>query len=233
MSKVLVISDLQLPFQHPDALKFLTELKKKYNPDRVVCIGDFFDQHALSDYDSDPDGFSAGHELEAAKKAAKDFYKLFPKVDILESNHDVRIYKKAVKSGIPKSYLKDYHEWMELPKGWKMHARVDIDDVAYVHGHQIKSSASITNTALRSFLKSVVFGHWHTKFEVSTYSTHEKLLHGMCVGSLIDAKAYAFRYQRLEAARPIIGTGVVTNGTPKLVPMLLDKAGRWDHKVRL
>ena len=63
---VLVISDLQVPFQHKDAYDFLEEVANAYNITEVVCIGDEIDFHALSDYDPDPDGFSAGHELHRA-----------------------------------------------------------------------------------------------------------------------------------------------------------------------
>ena len=43
---VLVISDLHIPYHHPDAFKFLAALKKKYKPDLVVNIGDEIDQHS-------------------------------------------------------------------------------------------------------------------------------------------------------------------------------------------
>ena len=52
---VLVISDLHIPYHHPDAFEFLKALKKKYKPDLVVNIGDEIDQHSISMHDSNPD----------------------------------------------------------------------------------------------------------------------------------------------------------------------------------
>jgi len=39
-SRILLISDLHCPFHHPDALSFLSYLKDKYNPTRIINGGD-------------------------------------------------------------------------------------------------------------------------------------------------------------------------------------------------
>ena len=54
-SRVLIIPDMHIPYHHPDTIPFLTHLKKKYNPTRIVCAGDELDKHALSYHDHDPD----------------------------------------------------------------------------------------------------------------------------------------------------------------------------------
>ena len=41
---VLVISDLHIPYHHPQAFDFLKALKAKYKPDHVVNIGDELDK---------------------------------------------------------------------------------------------------------------------------------------------------------------------------------------------
>ena len=61
---VLVISDLHIPYHHPDAFAFLKALKTKYKFDHIVNIGDELDQHAISMHEHNPDLYSAGHELE-------------------------------------------------------------------------------------------------------------------------------------------------------------------------
>lgn len=233
MSKVLIISDLQLPFAHKDSFEFLKQMKLKYKPDKIVCIGDFMDQHALSDYDTNPNGMSAGDELKAAIKIAKKFYQLFPIVDILTSNHDVRIYKKAIKSGIPMEYIKSYNEWMQAPATWVFHDRLVLDNVLYVHGHQVSGGQSVTTNAARRYMRPVVFGHWHSKFEIGYHATEDHLLWAMVVGCMIDAKTYAFEYEKTNINKPIVGCAVVTNGIPKLVPMVLRKNGRWDKTITL
>ncbi len=41
--RVLVISDLHIPYNHPDVVDFLALVKAVYDPDRVVCVGDEVD----------------------------------------------------------------------------------------------------------------------------------------------------------------------------------------------
>ena len=77
---VLVISDLHIPYHHPDAFKFLAALKKKYKPDLVVNIGDEIDQHSISFHNHHPDLKSPGDELRAARVYVKELEKIFPKM---------------------------------------------------------------------------------------------------------------------------------------------------------
>ena len=44
---ILVISDQHIPHHHQDMIPFLTAIKKKYKPDRIVHIGDECDKHGL------------------------------------------------------------------------------------------------------------------------------------------------------------------------------------------
>ena len=225
---VLVISDTQAPFQHRDTLAFLKHLKDTYKPTKVVHIGDVMDLHALSQYDSNPDGMSSGDELIAAQAFLKNLYQVFPEVSVLTSNHDIRAYKRATQAGIPRAFLKDYSEWFLSPPGWKWVDEIKIDDVLYIHGHQIPSGGgNVMHNAMRHYMRSVVFGHFHTRMGIDYYATADNLLFGMCVGSLIDHKAYAFEYQKLSARKPLIGAAVIVDGHPLIEPMLLNKKGRW------
>lgn len=106
-SKVLVISDLHIPYHHKDSFNFLKEIKKEFKPDKIVNIGDSLDQHALSFHDSSPDLYSAGHELQKAKEYIKELEDIFPEVIEVDSNHSSLIYRRALKHGLPRAYLKD------------------------------------------------------------------------------------------------------------------------------
>jgi predicted phosphodiesterase len=100
MKRILVIADTQHPFQHEDYLAFLKAVAKKFETNTVVHVGDEVDHHALSDFDKDPDGMSAGDELKKAIDELKPYYKAFPKMYLCESNHTSRIFRKAYKVGI-------------------------------------------------------------------------------------------------------------------------------------
>jgi hypothetical protein len=53
----------------------------------------------------------------------------------------------------------------------------------------------------------------------------------MVVGCLIDDKSMAFAYNKLQLKRPLIGVGIILDGQPKLLPMILNKEGRWIRKI--
>lgn len=228
---ILVISDMHIPYHHPDAFAFLAAVKKKYRPDKVVCIGDEVDKHAMSFHDSDPDLKSAGDELNEAIFHLKNIYKLFPKVDIIDSNHGSMHYRKGKHHGIPRKYLRDYNEILEAPKGWKWHNHLllkgsDGQSIYFSHGLR-KRGLPVAQQLGMKFVQ----GHYHTEFSVEYSSSPEKLIWSMTVGCLIDDKSMAFHYNKVHNQRPIIGCGIILDGQPKLLPMVLNKKGRWNGEV--
>ena len=116
---VLIISDTHIPYHVPELMDFLKLLKKKYKPDRVINIGYEVDKHAMSFHDINPDLPSAGDELRQSKKYIWELKKIFPKMTILHSNHSSLIYRKALKHGMPRAYLRSYTEFLEVDSGWK------------------------------------------------------------------------------------------------------------------
>ena len=100
-TRILFISDMHIPYNHPKLLPFLEGLKTRYEPTRVVCLGDETDKHALSFHDSDPDLPSAGDELRRALPIIAEVHKLFPVMDVIDSNHGSMIYRKAKHHGLP------------------------------------------------------------------------------------------------------------------------------------
>lgn len=229
--RVLVIPDMHCPFQHPDAVEFLAAAKKKYNPDRIVCLGDETDQHALSQHDPDPAGYSVGHEHIAALDALAPIYELFPVVSVCTSNHGERIFKRAYKANIPKTFLKDYAEFMNSPPGWHWEHKFVIDDVVYEHGEGVSGQLGAMKRAISNGFRSTVIGHLHADAGVLWQSCGEKQIFAMNAGCLIDPTAYAFAYGKHSARKPMIGIGIVDKGHPTFVAMQLDKRGRWNGNL--
>jgi len=62
-------------------------------------------------------------------------------------------------------------------------------------------------------------------------SSPTKLIWGMNVGCRIDPTSYAFAYNARQSNRPVIGTGVILDGKPRLLPMLLDGRNRWKGEI--
>jgi len=227
---ILTISDMHLPYAHPDTLPFLTALKAKYKFDTVICIGDEVDNHAISFHDSNPDLPSAGEELKRAKAALKPIFKLFPNVTVVESNHGSLVFRKALNMGLPTAVFKSYNEILEAPKGWKWAADVivhtSLGPVYFVHG---KAGAPGKLASLMGC--STVQGHFHEKAQINYISTPERLIFDAHTGCLADDKSLALQYNKINPKRPIVSVLIIIDGIPQLVPMVLKPGGRWVGKL--
>jgi hypothetical protein len=227
---VLIISDTHIPYHVPELMDFLKLLKKKYKPDRVIHIGDEVDKHAMSFHDSDPDLPSAGHELKLSIPVIQELEKMFPKMDLLDSNHGSLVFRRAFKHGIPKAYIKKYNDFLEVGSGWKWHDDLVIDTplgkVYFCHG----KSPDILKLA-QSMGMSCVSGHYHSLMGVRWFGNSLGLYFGLQVGCMIDSKSLAFRYNKVQKARPIIGCSVIYNGLPIIEPFIKDKTGKWVGKL--
>ena len=87
------------------------QIKKQFKPDTIINIGDELDMHALSFHDTNPDLHSAGHELSLAKEYIKELENIFPEMTLLDSNHSSLIYRRGIKHGIPKGFLREYNDF--------------------------------------------------------------------------------------------------------------------------
>ncbi len=222
---------MHLPYHHKDLIPFLKAIKKKYSPDRVVCIGDEVDYHAISFHTSDPELFAPSDELKYALLHLKQIYKIFPQCDVIDSNHGSLVYRKAKAMGLPRNVFKSYNDILEAPKSWKWHNDLvlSLSDGTKVYFHHARSSNVLR--ASQQMGMNVVFGHHHNKFCIQNWTNGIKRSWGMFVGCLIDAKSLAFAYGRNNLTQPIVGLGIILNGEPKLIPMKLDSKGRWTGKL--
>jgi len=228
--KILVISDMHLPYQHKDSIKFLKEIKKEFRPDKIVNIGDLLDFHAISMHDSNPDLYSAGMELDKAKEYIKVLEDIFPEVIEVDSNHSSLVYRRALKYGMSKQFLKPYGEFLGTRK-WKW-----IDDLTltmsngqrcfFTHGR----SADVLKVS-QTMGMNCVQGHYHTKFLISYWANPDNLFFAMNVGCLINQKSMAFSYAKNFKTRFILGCGIILNGIPRLLPMVINKKGDWIGKI--
>lgn len=223
---ILVISDMHHPYSHPDTVPFLKALKDKHNFDTVICIGDEIDNHAISFHDANPDLPSAGEELQRAIDALNPLYKLFPNTTVVESNHGSLVYRKALANGLPRAVFKSYNEILKAPKGWKWvfdtKVNTPLGPVYFCHG---KTSAS--GNLASQYGMSTVQGHYHEKAQITYISTPERLMFDAHTGCLADDKSLALGYNKINPKRPIVSVLIIINGIPQLVPMVLNKKGRW------
>ena len=228
--RILVISDLHAPYNHPDAIPFLKKLKEEYEPDTIINIGDELDYHAMSFHPSDASLYSAGDELKKGREVIWKLEELFPKMTVIESNHGSMAYRKGKVAGIPKEVIRPYKEILDV-KHWKWVPYLEMtlpnkQPCFFIHG-----ISANTRTLMTSKMMSAVQGHYHEKFEIAYQGNGERLNWGMTVGCLIDDSSMAFHYNKVFAKRPIIGCGMIIDSQPILQPMVLKSNGRWNGRV--
>jgi hypothetical protein len=218
------------PYAHPDTTPFLKAVKAKFKPDKVVCIGDEVDFHALSYHESNPDLDSSGVELDKAIKALQPIYRLFPDVTVIESNHGSMVLRKALTGGIPTKAIKSYNEILDAPRGWKwvfdVILNTTLGPVYFCHG---KSAAP--GRLASQYGMSTVQGHFHEKSQINYISTPERLMFDCHTGCLADDKSLALGYNKVNPKRPIVSVVVIINGIPQIVPMVLSKNAKWTGKL--
>lgn len=228
--RVLAIPDLHSPFQHPDALHFLEAAKKALEPGRIICLGDEADQHALSQYESDPSGKSANDEFLLSKEFLIELAKLFPVMAICDSNHMVRYLKKAFRAGIPTVYMKSYQDAYKTPPGWAWADSWEVDGVRYFHGEGFSGKDGAYKAAVQ-YRMPVCIGHLHAHAGIQYNCNGDTTIFGLNAGCLIDSAAYAFRYAKHVPHKPCIGVALVDSSVPHWFPMRMDKHQRWTGKL--
>lgn len=220
-NNVLIIGDLHEPFTRKGYLEHCVKTYAEYKCNKVVLIGDVIDNHYSSYHETDPDGTSAGDELEIAIDKLRDWYEAFPSAYVVIGNHDRIILRKAYTSGLSKRWIKDFNDVLGVP-GWEFNMSFEFDGVLYIHGE----GGGGINGALQKALnrrKSIVQGHFHTEAHIRWNVSDEDRLFAMQVGCGVDDKQYAMAYAQFNAKKSIISCGVVLdNGNiPLIVPMQL------------
>lgn len=234
MSVILCISDTQEPFAHQDALAFCQHIIKPYVDNghkiHVVHQGDEVDQHTLGRWPSNPDGRSAGDELKEAKHRLSYWFDAFPNVLVCESNHTYRAWKKASESGLPSEFLRSVSEVYGAPAGWQWRDRWILEGVMFEHGEGVSGFNAARNAAVQNRMNTSI-GHQHSNAGVQYATGIHDQVWGMNTGCLIDIDAYAFRYGKIFRNKPTLGCGLIVNGVPIFIPMILGQNKRWVGRV--
>jgi predicted phosphodiesterase len=214
--KILVLGDSHLPYTDFEVIEQAHSFAKKVKPDLVISTGDMTDQKFWSRFPKSPEDDGGIAEWEKVIKGAKEFGKMFPKLVILNSNHDRRYVKKASDSGIPKIMIRTLSELIPNP-GWKWHLGPNpfiVGDIAFMHGDELNGGVKAKATTLGM---NVVQGHSH-KAELHYVNTFNKSLFAMDVGCTVDPKSPAFDYAASSLTKVWVGFGYIDNGVPHLIP---------------
>lgn len=229
MSRLGIIGDTHLPFVHPMYLRFCEDTFEQYNVTKIHHIGDVVDGHAISFWEHDPDGHSAGREAELAYESLEAWKESFPVATVTIGNHDERHFRVARKAGLPTRYLKDYKGIWDTPR-WKWDFVHMIDGVYCTHGTNVSGKDAAFNLASQK-RTSVAIGHTHTHGGVKWHSNYHDTIFGLNVGCGIDIRSYVFAYGRDLPIRPMLGCGIIIDGwQPIFVPMRCGEGEKYNRR---
>jgi hypothetical protein len=219
--RVLIVGDLHTPFTKEGYLEHCIGVQYKYNTNHTIFIGDIIDNHYSSFHSTDPDGYGAGEELDRALDQITNWYKAFPKADVVLGNHDRIVMRKAFAAGLSKRWIKEFGEVLETP-GWTFDLEFEHDNVLYIHGEGGGGEKGAVMKALNK-RKSVVQGHWHTQNHINWNVSDYDRIFGMQIGCGIDDDAYALAYAKYNIKKSILSCGVVLDSgqLPIIEPMRL------------
>lgn len=230
--KILVIGDTHFPYCHPEVLEWLTKIKKYYKPDCVVHIGDEADFHSIHFHNIDPDLPSPHDELEVTKSWIKRLEKIFPKMVLLESNHGSMVLRRAIANKMSRKFIKTYNEILDVNIGWEWKEKhfIDTDKNKIMFAHQFCKDVA---KAVKETSMCCVQGHFHTVSEVKYVANDYVLNWGISTGCLVNKDSLSMAYMKVNVAKPILSSAVITDGIPFITPMVLKKNGSWDRNVYL
>ena len=111
--RILVVSDLQVPYQHEKAVSNLIKLTRKEKFDQVLCVGDELDMQSQSKWAKNTPLEFEG-QLDADREACKNILWELGVTDVTRSNHTDRLYHTLLRGapsliGLPEL---DYPKFM-------------------------------------------------------------------------------------------------------------------------
>ena len=194
--RLLVLSDIHIPYHSVDSLTIAFDWAKKQKPDGILLNGDTLDFFGLSRYAKDPKKRSFSSELESFK----DF------MDILKKTFDAKIYFKMgnhceryehylwMKAGELigvdefdfSNIIKARAEGIEVIKDKRI---IKAGGLNIIHGHEYPGAFSPVNIARGLFTKgkvSAMQGHNHQTSEHTESDMNGKLITTWSVGCLSE-----------------------------------------------
>ena len=204
-SRILVVADLHHPFVKQHYLEFCVDVKERYNCNKVMFVGDIFDNHFSSFHETDPDGFGGEEEFLKGRADLRLWYEVFPEADVCLGNHDLIPDRKRFAAGLSKHWMRPIHEALHVPR-WNFKPYFVYDGVKYLHGVGKKA-----RNRAKSDLCSIVQGHYHSEGYVDYFCGDTYKIFAMQLGAGIDRKSYAMAYAK-DMPKFHVNCGVVIGG---------------------
>jgi hypothetical protein len=199
LKKIVVISDLQVPYHDERAVRNVASFIRRFKPDQVITIGDEIDLPQISRWTEGTPGWFE-QSLGADRDATVEILWDLQVTDMIRSNHTDRLYNVIMKKipaflALPELKFEKFMKLDEL--GIKFHRKPleFAPDWIAIHGDEgsVKPTPGLTALdAARKHGKSVVCGHTHragqSAFTEASGGVLGRILRGVEVGNLMDFK---------------------------------------------
>lgn len=197
MKKIVVISDLQVPYHDERAVRNVASFIRRFKPDQVITIGDEIDLPQISRWTEGTPGWFE-QSLGADRDATVEILWDLQVTDMIRSNHTDRLYNVIMKKipaflALPELKFEKFMKLDEL--GIKFHRKPleFAPDWIAIHGDEgsVKPTPGLTALeAARRHGKSVVCGHTHragqSAFTEASGGVLGRILRGVEVGNLMQ-----------------------------------------------
>jgi predicted phosphodiesterase len=203
MKRIVIVSDLQVPFHDEVAVKNVAQFIKRFKPHQVVTIGDEMDMQELGRWSEGKADWFA-QTLDENRNLTVDILWELQVTDMIRSNHTDRLYnqissKIPALGSLPELRFERFMKMDEL--GIKFHKEpmnIAPNWVA-VHGDHtpIKPQGGLSALeGARRRGKNVISGHTHragrSSFTEASGGRVGRILHGVEVGHLMDTRQAAY-----------------------------------------
>ena len=194
--KVLVISDLHMPYHDEDAIETALKYGLRKEVNTIIINGDLFDFYKLSRFEKDPRKRDFAYEIECGKIFLRRLRELFPDALIVYylGNHDLW-YKRFLYAKAPEllglaevelNYILGVNElgivYLDNSRG------ITLGDLNIRHGHEFFGAGGV-HPARTYYLKAkanILVGHVHRTSFFQANDIKRKIHGGWSTGCLSD-----------------------------------------------
>ena len=194
--RLLILSDIHIPYHSIDALTCAIDYAKKEKPDAILLNGDTLDFFGLSRFSKDPKKRSIAHELEAFRNfidILKSTFnaKLYFKIGNHEERYEHFLWMKAGElDGVDEfdlsNIIKARAEGIEIIKDKRI---MKAGGLNIIHGHEYFGITSPVNIARGLYMKgkvSALQGHNHQSSEHTETDMNGNITTTWSVGCLSE-----------------------------------------------
>jgi len=169
--KLLVFSDIHVPYHDMDVVKRGIEFGKSEGCDGILLNGDTMDMCGPSSHDPDPRSLDLPSELEDGRQFLRHLRNKFPNIPIYfkDGNHENRLERYLIKQapvllGVDDFELRSLLRMGEVGIQWIGDKRLFLaGKLVIIHGHEYKGAGGVNPARWLSLRTSgsIMCGHFH------------------------------------------------------------------------